>query len=57
MKETEQSTLRLHAAINRRYADACEETFVRTGQAGALYMAEVHRTCAAQKEARAVEAN
>ena len=47
--------LRLAAAINRKYANACTETYTKTGRPSALYQAEIHRACAAIKESRAAE--
>lgn len=49
------ANLRLRAAVNRKYAQANRDTFARThGRLGSLYMAEVHESCAARKEAQAV---
>ncbi len=48
--------LRLAAAQNRKYAQANRETVARTdGRGGSIYMAEVHESCAAIKEARAAK--
>ncbi len=53
-KELAAIELRQQAAINNLYAEAIEHTIVESdGARGSLYMAQLHRTCAARKLALA----
>jgi len=45
--------LRIQAAVNRHYARACQDTYLKTGRASALYQAELHAACSEKKEAQA----